>query len=149
MDSHGGRFIFGSAVSASCWSDSQQQLGPFCQHHTRARANQHAPPTSLRAPAVLVVLQYCPKGSLEKALKLGKMKRPDGQPDMVSCAAPCWHVAHAMMRMLHEPLQGVWSFWVGHSTGPHCRLGSRTHAQPHKHTGTRLNNNSNLPLRST
>jgi hypothetical protein len=30
------------------------------------------------------VMEYCPKGSLEKVIKSGKLLRADGQPDMVS-----------------------------------------------------------------
>mgnify|MGYP001807245880 CR=1 FL=1 len=34
-----------------------------------------------------IVMEYCPKGSLEKTVKLGRLKLPDGQPDMVR---GCW-----------------------------------------------------------
>jgi hypothetical protein len=53
-----------------------------------------------------IVMEYCPKGSLEKTVKLGKLKLPDGQPDMVSDAdgsgnPSSMHAMHQHACILH------------------------------------------------
>jgi hypothetical protein len=88
------------------------------------RAHQHTfGPCVNKVLLSLLLLQYCPKGSLEKALKQGKMKRPDRQPDMVRGTATSWHV------QLHMRFAAVCAGAARSTLAivPRCRAGADMH----------------------
>jgi hypothetical protein len=71
-------------VGRSCLCNSN----PWCSHSREVSHSQEVSRShEVSQPAYWFVpwLQFCEKGSLERAMKLGKFRnKQDGQPDMVS-----------------------------------------------------------------
>jgi hypothetical protein len=62
-----------------------QQAQPQ-QHVSSGRSSGSSTGTDQSQPDLLetyIVMEFCPRGSLERALKQGRFRRHDGQPDMV------------------------------------------------------------------